>query len=231
MNILLFGATGSAGGSVLKTCLECSSVESVNVVSRRPLRETHPKLRVFIHHNYLNYTAAARAFEDVDACFFCIGKSVLSVRGEADYRRITRDYAIAAAHMLELQSPDATFHYISAQGAHRNSLTMWARVKGQTEDELMDYNDAVCWRPGAIGGEPADNAPLLYKIFRPCFRMLKPLKMIYVSGEDLGRAMLYATAAGMRHRIIANTEIRAMAERGSIRTSLAEHHAAPPASR
>jgi hypothetical protein len=38
-------------------------------------------------------------------------------------------------------------------------------------------------------------------------------RSLYVSGEDLGRAMLRAAMEGMRGRIIENAEIREIAER------------------
>ena len=90
---------------------------------------------------------------------------------------------------------------------------MWARVKAETERELMDLVEAVCWRPAAIDGTPSDNAPRAYKVLRPLFRLLKPFRSLYISGEDLGRAMLRATAEGMRGRILENAEIREIAER------------------
>jgi uncharacterized protein YbjT (DUF2867 family) len=215
MNILLFGATGSAGGSVLKACLASNAVNEVHVIARRTPLHTHDKLRVHLHHNYLNYAAVADAFENIHACFFCLGISVAGVSGEAEYRTITHDYAVAAARMLKLSSPRASFHYLSAQGADPKSLFMWARVKGQTDEELMDFIDAVCWRPSAIDGEPSDNAPRVYKIFRPYFRVFKPFRSLYVSGEDLGNAMIHAAAAGIRRRVIPNVEIRDVAERAT----------------
>ena len=211
MNILLFGATGSAGGSVLKACLASPAVTQVRAIARRPVHQSHEKLRVYRHNNYLNYSAVADVFENVDACFFCLGISVAAVSGEAEYRTITHDYAVAAARMLKLNSRDAAFHYLSAQGANPASMFMWARVKGQTDEELMDFIGAVCWRPSAIDGEPSDNAPRVYKVFRPCFRLFKPFRSLYVSGEDLGNAMIHAAASNVRRRIIPNIEIRNVA--------------------
>jgi uncharacterized protein YbjT (DUF2867 family) len=37
MKILVFGATGSAGGSVLRVCLSAPAVEEVRAIVRRPL--------------------------------------------------------------------------------------------------------------------------------------------------------------------------------------------------
>jgi len=215
VKILLFGATGSAGGSVLKVCLRSPGVEEVHAILRRPLTPTHEKLRQFVHTDFADYRRVEGAFDGVDACLYCLGISIMQVPGEADYRRITHDFALAAAETLRARSPSGVFHFISGQGTGESSRLLWARVKGQTERELIEKFGAVCWRPGAIDGEPSPHAPLLYKIFRPAYRLLKPFRSLYVSGEDLGRAMLQATAEGMRGRILENRDIRAIAERAA----------------
>ena len=107
MKILLFGATGTAGGSVLRVCLSTPEVTAVRAVLRRPPAVSHDKLHVLVHTDFLDYTAIESAFVDVDACFFCLGISVSQVSGEEEYRTITRDFAVAAAKMLRAHSPSA----------------------------------------------------------------------------------------------------------------------------
>jgi uncharacterized protein YbjT (DUF2867 family) len=213
MKILIFGATGSAGGSVLRSCLASPAVEEVRAVVRRPLSLTHEKLRVVVHDDFLDYTRIADAFAGVDACLFCLGISSTQVSGEAEYRRITHDFALAAARALRAGSPGAVFHFISGQGTNVASRFMWARVKGETERDLMAEVDAVCWRPAAIDGVPSQSEPRLFKILRPLFRLLSPFRNLYVKGEDLGRAMLLGAAEDMRGRILENREIRDLADR------------------
>ena len=213
MKILLFGATGSAGGSVLRVCVSSPAVEEVRAISRRPVSLDHEKLRVFLTGNFQDYSRVEDAFVGVDACLFCLGVSATQVSGEEEYRRITYGFAVAAARALKARSPGAAFHFISGQGTSLTSRFMWARVKAETERELIKLIDAVCWRPAAIDGTPSDNAPRAYKVLRPLFRFLKPFRSLYISGEDLGRAMLQATVEGTRGRIIENAEIRNIAER------------------
>jgi len=45
MKILLFGASGTAGGAVLRACLNTPVVEEVRVVVRRTLGRTEAKQR------------------------------------------------------------------------------------------------------------------------------------------------------------------------------------------
>jgi uncharacterized protein YbjT (DUF2867 family) len=134
---VLFGATGSAGGSVLVASLLSPHVSEVRAVSRRPLGLPSPKLVEIRHDDYANFSSIENMFAGVDACFYCLGISVRQVRDEAEYRRITYDFAIAAARTLAEQSPDAVFHFISGQGSNLNSRFMWARVKAETERDLI----------------------------------------------------------------------------------------------
>jgi uncharacterized protein YbjT (DUF2867 family) len=210
MNILIFGASGAAGGSVLRACFSSPAVKEVRVITRRPLRFSSKKLRVFLHNDYLNYEQVEGAFLDVNACLFCLGVSATQVPKE-EYQKITHDFALAAANTLRMQSPAAVFHYISGKGTDIHSRFMWARVKAQTEDELTKLGNTVCWRPAFIDGELSSSSPRIYKILRPALRLLKPWRSLYVTGLDLGRAMLKATAQNFRGRIIENSEIRDLA--------------------
>jgi uncharacterized protein YbjT (DUF2867 family) len=179
---------------------------------RRPLGRTEAKLREFVHTNYLDYAAVTEAFRGVDACLFCLGISVTQVSKE-EFVKISHDYAIAAAKALKAESPEASFHYISGAGTRAESRAFWAKVKGQTENELMELVGAACWRPAFIDAEPSASGPKLYAAVRPVLRLLRPFRSLYVAGEDLGRAMLEATRENLRRRVVENAEIRELAER------------------
>lgn len=213
MKVLVFGATGTAGGSVLRACLDSPHVDEVRAIVRRPLTVTHDKLRVFVHRDFLAYDPVAEAFAGVDACFWCLGISVRQTSGEDEYRLITRDYAMVAALALMRHSPGAAFHFISGQGTSLDSRMMWARVKAETECDLISLIGAVCWRPAFIDGANSENAPRLYQAIRPAIRLLRGLHGMYVAGEDIGLAMIQATLNRERGRIIGNREIRAIADR------------------
>jgi uncharacterized protein YbjT (DUF2867 family) len=198
---------------VLRVCLGAGAVTEVRAIVRRPLGFAHPKLREVTHDNFTDFTTTADAFTGVDACFYCLGKSVRQVSGEGEYRTITYDYALAAARALRERSPAAVFHFISGAGVALDSQFMWARVKAETERDLLAQFQAVCYRPASIDGMPSASEPKAYKAFRPIARIvLKPFRSLYVSGDDIGLAMLQAAADRIRDRIIENAVIRDMAD-------------------
>ncbi|MGB8323800.1 MAG: NAD(P)H-binding protein [Candidatus Acidiferrum sp.] len=214
MRVLLFGATGAAGGVVLTACLKASVVDEVRAITRKPLTITHEKLRNILQTDFLDYSAIAHAFEGVDACLFCLGVSITKVSKD-DYQKITHDFTLAAARTLLARSPNAAFHYISGQGTRPDSRMFWSQVKARTELELIDLIAADCWRPAFIDTPPSPNFPRIFSLIYPVLRLLKPFKSLYVHGEDLGRAMLQATLENLRKRIIENPEIREIAARAN----------------
>ena len=196
----------------MRACLNTPLVAELRAIVRKPLGRAESKLRQFVHADYLDYTAVAEAFRAVDACLFCLGTSVTQVSKE-EYVRISHDYPIAVAKTLKRESPSAAFHYISGAGTNAASRTFWSKVKGQTENELMELAEANCFRPGFIDAKPSARLPKVFSLLSPAMRVLKPFRSLYVAGEDLGRAMLEATRENLRRRVIENAEIRELARR------------------
>lgn len=216
MRVLIFGATGSAGGSALRVALASPDVTQVTAIVRRELAITHPKLRVATHANFLDFGAIAPEFTGIDTCLYALGVSVSQVPREDDYRRVTRDFAVAAARVLKVRSPAATMQFISGAGTRAGSRIMWARVKAEAETELTTLVGAVCFRPAAIDGEPsASQEKTWYAPLKPLFKVFAPFRSLYVTGEDLGRAMLQSAREGLRARILENRDIRDLADRSS----------------
>ncbi|HUL32321.1 MAG TPA: epimerase [Candidatus Eisenbacteria bacterium] len=212
MKILLFGATGSAGAAVLDACLNASIVDEVRAITRRPLMNTNPKLRTYLHKDFLNYATVEEAFHSMDACLFCLGVSSTQV-SQDDYRTISYSYPLAAANFLKSKSPGAVFHYVTGQGTRADSRMTWARVKAQAERDLIELVEADCWRPAFIDAKPSSTLPRLYAFLHPIGKLLKPFPNLYIHGRDLGRAMLQTTVENLRGKVIENAEIRQIAAR------------------
>jgi uncharacterized protein YbjT (DUF2867 family) len=215
VRVLLFGASGMVGSSVLRACLASARVSVVRVVVRRPLTVSDAKLETVLHSDFRDFSRIPQAFRDVDVCLYCLGIASSKVPGEAEYREITHDYAVAAGAALRASSPHAAYQYLSGHGAAIGSRFMWARVKAEAEREVMARFDATCWRPAAVDSPPSKTTPWAYYLVRPFFPIFRNFPALYVTGEDLGRAMLQATVEGVRGRIIESAEIHDFARRAT----------------
>lgn len=141
------------GQGVLRECLVDPGVESVVAIGRSAVGQRDAKLRDLVHHDFLDFSPIENQLTGFDACFFCLGVSSAGM-SEQDYQRVTYDFTIAAARVLARLNPNMTFIYVSGAGTDSSERghSMWARVKGKTENELlrMPFRAAYMFRPGAI---------------------------------------------------------------------------------
>jgi uncharacterized protein YbjT (DUF2867 family) len=221
MKVILFGATGMVGQGVLRECLEDAGVEQVLAVTRSPTGKQHPKLTELLHQDFTDFTAVALKFAGYDACFFCLGVSSAGMK-EADYRKVTYDYTLAAAQVLVKASPGMTFIYVSGEGtdSSEKGRSMWARVKGQTENALLElpFKAAYMFRPGLI--KPGPGIVSKTGLYRALYAVLTPLvplvraiaPNLVTSTQEVGRAMLNVVRRGAPTQVLATREINAAAK-------------------
>lgn len=208
MKVVVFGATGMVGQGVVRECLLDDDVESVVSIGRRASGVTDPKFREVLTDDLLDLSPHAADLAGVDACFFCLGVSSTGMN-EADYRQVTYDITMTAAAAVAGQNPAAVFVYVSGAGADATSRTMWARVRGETENALLATSlDAYVLRPGFIQSRHgARSRTLLYRVAYPVFAVLFPvLRRVapkYVSStEQIGLAMLGLARHGAPDRVL-----------------------------
>ncbi|MER5453071.1 epimerase, partial [Streptomyces sp. NPDC002764] len=166
MRVIIFGASGMVGQGVLRACLLEPDITEVLAVVRTPLDIGHAKLRQLVHTDFTDYTTIQDELKNLDACFFCLGVTSLG-RGEKEYTRITYDYTLAAARAVSVSGEDLTFSYVSGVGTDstERGRSMWARVKGRTENELLAMPfHAYMFRPGFI--QPRNGAASRVTTFR-----------------------------------------------------------------
>ena len=213
MKVVVFGATGMLGQGVLRECLLADDVEKVLVVTRTPTGVRHPKLDEVVHADFADLSAVEDRLAGYDACFYCLGVSAVG-RGEADYTRITYDYTLAAARPLARLNPGLTFVYVSRAGTDPKGRAMWARVKGRTENAVLElFPNGYAARPGVI--LPTHGARsktrwyrLFYTLATPLFPVLrKAFPGAVVTTDGLGRAMLRVARGGAPSRILTNRDL------------------------
>ncbi|TQS45729.1 epimerase [Cryptosporangium phraense] len=211
MKVILFGATGMVGQGVLRECLLAPDVTSVLAVGRTALGSGDPKLREIVQPDVSALTA--EQVGGYDACFFCLGVSSVGM-SEADYRRITYDLTLSVARLMP---PGMTFTYVSGQGTDASGRSMWAKVKGRTEADLLALPlDAYMFRPGFI--RPMHGEGPKTPVYRWAYRVTGPLTTLLVrfapryatTTEKLGRAMLEVTRTKPEQHVLENPDISAL---------------------
>jgi len=220
MRVLLFGATGMVGQGVLRECLLAPDVESVLAVGRSPLRERHQKLRELLVPDLFDLAPHASELTGYTACFFCLGVSSAGM-SEAGYRHLTLDLTLSVAGLVARQNPGLTFVYVSGAGTDPagRSRSMWARVKGETENALLrlPFESAYLFRPGYI--QPVHGVTsrtpwyrLAYAVLGPLFPLWRRLfPRLVTTTELVGRAMLAAARQGAPRPVLETADINALA--------------------
>jgi len=199
MKILLFGATGMVGQGALRECLADPDVTEILAIGRTLTAEHQAKYREIVHADLFDFASLESQLGGFDACLFCLGVSSAGL-SEAEYRRVTYDITLAAARTLARLNPLSTFIYVSGAGtdSSERGRSMWARVKGQTENALLalPFRAAYMLRPALIqprGGirSKTRSYRILYSAMALLLPTLRRLFPNYVtSTQELGRAML-----------------------------------------
>lgn len=220
MRVILFGGTGMVGAGALLECIADSRVRSVVSVVRRRGEIADPKLEEIVHDDFFDYAPIQSAFAGSDACFFCLGVSSAGL-SESEYRRQTFDLTLAAARAIAAVNPRLTFCYVSGAGtdSSERGQTMWARVKGATENALLalPFKAAFMFRPGFI--QPLKGVRSKTRLYRAFYTVLGPLLPVLrwllprtvTTTVNLGRAMIEVTIAGYSRRILDPDDINRIA--------------------
>src|SRR4029078_412763 len=162
MTVLILGATGMVGQGVLRECVLDDGVERVVTLGRRAAGTAHPKVRELVHADLFHLAPIEQELVDLDACFYCLGATAAG-KSEAEYARINYDMTLAVAGTLARVDPDMTFVDVSGMGtgSTERGRTMWARVKGRTENALLrlPFRAAYMRRPGILLPMPRIQAP------------------------------------------------------------------------
>lgn len=222
VKIILFGATGMVGQGALLECLDDPEVERVLAVVRRPTGKTHEKLDELVVKDFSDYSTVEDRLRGFDACLFCLGVSAAGM-AEAEYRRVTYDYTLAAARTLARLNPALTFCYVSGQGTDstEKGWQMWARVKGKVENDLLalPLGGAYMFRPGYI--QPVRGVASTVGLYRAAYATIgwaypllsKALPRSLMTSSDLGRALLVAAKRGAPKRVLEASDINALVPR------------------
>lgn len=216
IKVIITGATGMVGKGVLLECLDHPAISEVLLVNRAPVGIQHDKLKEVIHKDFFDLSAVKEQLQGYDACFFCLGVSAVGM-SEEQYHHITYDLTIHFAETVI--NPNMTFCYVSGTGtdSSEQGRSMWARVKGKTENALlkMSFKAAYMFRPGLILPMKGIRSRTswynaAYAILRPFFPLMKRSASV-TDTVRVGKAMINVALNGSDKTHLENKDINELA--------------------
>ena len=204
------------GKGVLLECLDHTEVDKVLCIVRSEIDIQHEKLEQVVHKDFSDYLVIKDKLTGFDACFLCMGVSSAGL-DETAYTQITYNYTMSLATILYEINPGITLTYVSGEGtdSSEKGRTMWARVKGKTENDLLNlgFEKAFMFRPGAIIPlRGIKSRTKLYQFIYNYFMWLvKLVKLIapnsVVNTTQIGLAMINASLKGYNKTILTPKDI------------------------
>lgn len=220
--VIITGATGMVGKGILLECLDHDSISEVLVIGRNPIHIEHPKLKELLHPDFTDFSGVEDHLVGFDACFFSLGISAAGLN-EEQYKKITYDFTMSLANTLHKLNPKMTFNYVSGQGtdSSEKGRMMWARVKGKTENDLLNlgFEQAYMFRPGAIfplrGIKSRTKAyQFLYDYFTWLLKIIKAISPnSVVNTTQIGLAMINSMLKGYDKKVLKPVDIIALANK------------------
>jgi uncharacterized protein YbjT (DUF2867 family) len=204
---IITGSTGMVGEGVLHECLRHPEVESVLVINRRTCDVQHPKLKEIIHTDFSDFSTIENELSGYNAAFLCMGVSSVGMK-EEKFRHLTYDLTMALAKPLAMLNPDITITYVSgvATDSSEKGRVMWARVKGKTENDIINLplKAGFAFRPGVISPTKGlKNTYTAYKVMKPLLPVFRFLFPKYVcSLRELGLAMINVVLKGYDKKVL-----------------------------
>jgi uncharacterized protein YbjT (DUF2867 family) len=190
--LLLVGATGLVGQSVLRQALADSRVTKVVAVTRKPL-PPQPRLE----NPVVDFDAlpADAPWWQVDAGVCTLGTTMRQAGSHQAFRKVDVDYPLAVAKLLR-QYGAQSFAFNSSIGADPKARAFYMRVKGEVEQKLIacGFLSLTLVRPSGILGPRKPHRAWEARTIR-AFHSLRPVLPRHyrvVPADKIAKALLEA---------------------------------------
>jgi len=215
LNVIITGSTGMVGKGALLECIDSAEVESVLLVSRNSSEIKHPKVKEVLVSDFSNLDPVREDLKGYNACFFCLGVTSVGA-DEADYTKIMHDLPVSFARQILGLNPDMIFCFVSGAGTDSTgqSKTMWARVKGRAENDILQlgFKKAYMFRPGFIRPLKGIRSRTrlynaVYSVVRPFAFLLTKFPKFSTTTTVMGQAMINVALNGYPKVILESEDI------------------------
>lgn len=201
---LVVGATGLVGSSLIRQLCESEEYAAVNVIARRPLDFTDPKLVVKVR-DFEQITESDIEF--AHEVFCCLGTTIKKAGSREQFEKVDVEYPVTIAALAKNRGI-AHFIVISAMGANEHSRAYYNRVKGKLEAELvaLDFPQLSIVRPSLLTGERKEFR-FAENLGAKAMSVLKPLmigpgkKLRSIEAQQVALAMMVIALHGKKQKV------------------------------
>lgn len=152
MNVVLLGATGLVGNECLKLLIADERISEIRIFSRTPISRTDKKISSVVAP--LNEMKNHGSFFATDAVLCALGSTIKKAGSQEAFRVVDYEYPVSAARIAKENDVQ---HYllVSSLGANAQSSIFYNRVKGETENAIIDFRfeRTTIVRPSLLIGE------------------------------------------------------------------------------
>jgi uncharacterized protein YbjT (DUF2867 family) len=151
-SIIILGASGLIGNAVLNQALENSQIEQIIILVRKSINLKHNKLTEVI----TDFKNLSEINSNVmgDALICCLGTTRKKTPNLQEYKNIDFGLTVEIAKIAK-ENDVQQIHLISAIGADSKSNIFYNRLKGETEQALIniDFTQTIIYRPSLLIGK------------------------------------------------------------------------------
>jgi uncharacterized protein YbjT (DUF2867 family) len=194
--LLLVGATGLVGQSVLRQALADSRVEKLIAVTRKAL-PPQPRLENPLV-DFDNLPVEAPWWK-VNGGICTLGTTMREAGSHQAFRKVDVDYPLAVARLLR-QNGARSFAFNSSIGANPKARAFYMRVKGEVEQRLIaiGFPSLTLLRPSGILGPRKPHRAWEARTIR-VFHSLRPILPRHyrvVPADKIAKALIEAAISG-----------------------------------
>jgi uncharacterized protein YbjT (DUF2867 family) len=194
--LLLVGATGLVGQSVVRQALSDSRVEKLIAVTRKPLPPHHRLENPTVDFDALPADAPWWA---VDGGICTLGTTMRQAGSHQAFRKVDVDYPLAVAALLR-EHGAKSFAFNSSIGADPKARAFYMRVKGEVEQRLiaLGFSSLTLLRPSGILGPRKAHRKWEARTIR-VFHSLRPILPRHyrvVPADKIAKALIEAALTG-----------------------------------
>ncbi|KAI8972358.1 hypothetical protein BDB01DRAFT_845126 [Pilobolus umbonatus] len=203
---LVFGATGAVGKQLLMDVLKTGTYSKVITMGRREVKldDSIPQDKLVQKViDFDNLEASRDDFRGVNDVYCCLATTRKEAGSADNFVKIDQGYVLSSAKLVAEENKSKTsdstlspIHYLycSATGANKNSMFLYPKTKGETEEALKQtgFEKVSIFRPALLETvEPRPNNRIVESIALAVIPSISHFFNLHqsVSVKDVGRAM------------------------------------------